>query len=51
MLHKGRLEQEASDGETAWKAEKRNVEYRFLTLSVLMYVMGAVRKLFVGAEA
>ena len=37
MVHKGRLEQEASDGETAWKAEKRNVEYRFLTLAVIMY--------------
>lgn len=35
MLHKGRLKQE--DGETAWKAEKRNVEYRFLTLAVIMY--------------
>ena len=36
MLHRARPEQEASDGETAWKAEKINVEYRFLSLTVVM---------------
>lgn len=37
MLHRGRPERESSEGKTAWKAENRNVEYRFLMFAMVVY--------------